>query len=248
MAQRPNLKLAAIKIGDVLKYDTSVNEIDRIACGTFPFARDSFPSEGITSIRAQRIYEWLMTLFIQPISDSDKRHYLQTFLNGISPAEKIETVHKILRDCGIRLKLKPVLAKQTEFDARRLHPEVIKHARNLLLKDDYFHAVFEAAKAYNLAVKRKSGLSGLDGQALMNKAFSSQDPIIHITPCATETEKNIQDGYRFLAAGLMAAVRNPTAHEPALSFPVDKQDALDILGLISYLFRQLDKATTRAPS
>lgn len=75
----------------------------------------------------------------------------------------------------------------------------------------------------------------------MNKAFSRDKPVLYITPCQTETEKNIQDGYRFLAAGLMAAIRNPTAHEPALSMPMGRQEALEILGLISYLFRQLEK-------
>ena len=132
----------------------------------------------------------------------------------------------------------------SDFDARKFHPEVIAHSRDLFLKGHYFHAVFEAAKAYNAAVKMKSGLTELDGQALMNKVFSSQKPIIRITPCTTETEKNVQDGYRFIAAGLMSAVRNPTAHEPAMSFPIEREDALDILSLISYLFRWLDKTNT----
>jgi hypothetical protein len=40
----------------------------------------------------------------------------------------------------------------------------------------------------------------------------------------------------------MQAIRNPTAHEPALYWPISKEDCLDLLSFISYLLRQLDKA------
>jgi len=240
---KPNPKLAAIKIGDLLKNDITMNEISRIASGIFPFSKEQFPSEGITSSRAQIIYDWLMTLFNQKISDTEKLQYFQTFLVNITPTNKQGDINQILSECGISLAIKQS-DDGSGFDARNFHAEVIKHARDLFLKESYFHAVFEAAKAYNVAVKNKSGLSDLDGQSLMNKAFSSQNPVIWLTLCKTETEKNIQDGYRFIAAGLMSAIRNPTAHEPALSFPIGREDALDILSLISYLFRWLDKGNT----
>jgi uncharacterized protein (TIGR02391 family) len=243
MNTKANPKLAAIRIGDSLKYDTSVNEIDRIASAAFPFAREEFPSEGITSVRARRIYDWLMTLFKQRLPDAEKLQLLQSFLISLTPPNMRNAINQILQECGIPLKMGE-LVDMSDFDARRFHPEVVAHSRDLFLKGHYFHAVFEAAKAYNAAVKMKSGLTELDGQALMNKVFSSQKPIIWITSCTTETEKNIQDGYRFIAAGLMSAVRNPTAHEPAMSFPIGREDTLDILSLISYLFRWLDKANT----
>jgi len=65
---------------------------------------------------------------------------------------------------------------------------------------------------------------------------------LKLTPCQTETDKNVQDGVKFLSAGLMRAMRNPTSHEPALHWPIEKQDCLDMLSFISFLFRQLDKA------
>ena len=40
----------------------------------------------------------------------------------------------------------------------------------------------------------------------------------------------------------MSAIRNPTAHEPALHWPISEQDAADILSLVSFLLRQYDKA------
>src|SRR5947209_2402063 len=45
-----------------------------------------------------------------------------------------------------------------------------------------------------------------------------------------------------LSAGLMSAIRNPTAHEPAVDWPISLDDCLDILSFISFLYRQLDKA------
>ncbi|MCL4520128.1 MAG: TIGR02391 family protein [Firmicutes bacterium] len=40
----------------------------------------------------------------------------------------------------------------------------------------------------------------------------------------------------------MQAIRNPTAHEPAIQWPIDEQDCLDVLSFISFLFRKLDIA------
>lgn len=239
MNAKPNPKLAAIKVGDLLKCSITVNEINRVASGTFPFSREDFPSEGITSKRAQLIFDWLMTLFKQKISDAEKLEYLRAFVDGITPDKMRDEVYKILRECGIPY-ARP--SNEEDFDKRGFHPEVMKHSRSLFLEGNYFHAVFESAKAFNVAVKQRAGVDK-DGQALMHEAFSSSKPLIKITPCKTTTERDIQDGYRFLAAGLMSAIRNPIAHEPAISFPVGRDDALDILSLISYLFRWLDEAT-----
>ena len=67
--------------------------------------------------------------------------------------------------------------------------------------------------------------------------------VLMVTQCKSDTDRNIQDGIKFLAAGLMRAIRNPTAHEPAVDWPITKEDALDNLSFISFLYRQLDKAT-----
>jgi len=66
---------------------------------------------------------------------------------------------------------------------------------------------------------------------------------LKITACISDTDRNVQDGVRFLSAGLMQAIRNPTAHEPALDWPISREDCLDVLSFLSFLFRQIDKAT-----
>jgi hypothetical protein len=69
-----------------------------------------------------------------------------------------------------------------------------------------------------------------------------------------DRERNIQDGLKFLSAGAMKSICNPTAHEPAIEWPISKHDCLDFFGFISFLWHQLDKAqyfkfskTFRAP-
>lgn len=126
------------------------------------------------------------------------------------------------------------------FEKRQFHPEVVKHSQRLFSGGHYFHAVFEAAKGYNASVKARAG-STKDGRALMLEVWGCEG-ILKITPCVTETHKNVQDGIKFLSAGLMQAIRNPTAHEPAVDWPISQQDCLDILSFISFLFRQLDSA------
>ena len=122
-----------------------------------------------------------------------------------------------------------------------LHPEVVRHAGSLLESGNHFHAVFEAAKAYDKAVAMAAG-STKHGSDLMHEAFGNRR-LVKVTPCSNATDLNIQDGTMFLSVGLMRVVRNPTAHEPALDWPMSLRDASDLLGLISFLFRQLDKAT-----
>ena len=57
-----NIRLIAVEVGDALKYSTTLNEIDRIGGAIFPFQRDDFPNDAITSSRAKRIHDWVMSL------------------------------------------------------------------------------------------------------------------------------------------------------------------------------------------
>jgi uncharacterized protein (TIGR02391 family) len=236
-----NIRLIAIQAGDALKYDTSVNEIERIGCAVFPFRREEFPEQSITSVRAKRIYDWLMSLGKHSCSTEERTKLLSTFLLNIAPGEdKKSEMAEIMENGGV----KGVSADGEilrRFDVREFHPEGIQHCRKLFGQKHYFHAVFEAAKVYNKTVREKAQ-SAKDGAALMLEVWDASGGVLKVTSCVTETDKNVQDGIKFLSAGLMRAIRNPTSHEPALDWPITEQDATDILSFISFLFRQLDKA------
>jgi uncharacterized protein (TIGR02391 family) len=125
------------------------------------------------------------------------------------------------------------------FDSREFHPKVREHAKELFLEKRYFHAVFECCKAFDKYVREKSKLDK-HGLSLMSSALSLKGPL-KLNPQRTETEKNEQEGLMHLCIGLMRAIRNPEGHEPELDWPITREDALDILSLISYLYRKIDK-------
>lgn len=80
-----------------------------------------------------------------------------------------------------------------------------------------------------------------DGMKLMIIVWGCEGTL-KITRCETQTDKDVQDGIKFLSSGLMQAIRNPTDHDQAIHWPIDEQDCLDILSFISFLFRKLDVA------
>ena len=127
---------------------------------------------------------------------------------------------------------------QAKFRGRRLHPEVLKYCRAELLQDNYFHAVFEAAKGLAQRIRDLSRMDG-DGAALVDRVFSVERPVLAINTLRTETEKTEQKGFANLLKGCFGAVRNPLAHEPKILWDGD-DDAADYLSLISLLHRKLD--------
>lgn len=127
---------------------------------------------------------------------------------------------------------------QAKFQGRRIHSEVLKYCRAELLQDNYFHAVFEAAKGLAQRIRDLSGVQ-LDGAALVDRVFSIEKPILAINTLQTETEKSEHKGFASLLKGCFAAVRNPLAHEPKILWH-GEDDAADYLSLISLLHRKLD--------
>ena len=127
---------------------------------------------------------------------------------------------------------------KSKFQGRAIHPEVLKYCRVELLQDNYFHAVFEAAKGLAQRIRELSSIDN-DGAALVDRVFSIERPILVINSLRTETEKSEHKGFALLLKGCFAAVRNPLAHEPKL-FWKGEDDPADYLSLISLLHRKLD--------
>ena len=235
-----NYRLIAVQVGDALKNETSINEINRIAGAIFSFRRENFPNNSITSSRAQLVHDWILSLARQRMGEDERNRLLKSFCDQLSGDGDLHTsVHSILQAAEIPLEEEN--KNRDEFLNRGFHSEVIKHCQVLFLQGNYFHAVFEACKVYNKLVGEKA-LSSKDGEPLMMEVWGWQNGVLKVTACQTETDKNVQDGIKFLSAGLMRAMRNPTAHEPALHWPITKEDCLDMLNFVSFLLRQLDKA------
>ena len=235
-----NYRLIATEVGDLVKWDTSVNEILRVANALFRFSIEEFPNDAITSVRAQTVYNCILSLAKQSMNSEERNNHLVTFCKRIAPDQQRNQLLQILKD-GLGPSQSAEKEAHNEFITRGFHPTVIEHCKRLFAQGNYFHAVFEACKVYNRLVQTKSQ-STSDGESLMMNVWGWDKGVLKLTPCQTDTDKNVQDGIKFLSAGLMRAMRNPTAHEPALHWPIEKQDCLDMLSFISFLFRQLDKA------
>ena len=128
----------------------------------------------------------------------------------------------------------------SELQKRHIHADVVKCCREEYLQENYFHAVFEAAKSLSEKVREKTGLQE-DGSALFNAAFSVNNPRLALNTLQTSTERNLQNGLKEMLNGVTHMVRNVTAHELKIRWVVNEQDAIDILTTISFLHKQLDE-------
>ena len=128
---------------------------------------------------------------------------------------------------------------RVKFQGRRMHAEVLKYCRTELMQDNYFHAVFEAAKGLAQRIREMTGVQA-DGANLIDRVFSIDQPLLALNTLRTETEKSEHKGFAALLKGCFAAVRNPLAHEPKILWE-GEDDAADYLSLISLLHRKLDQ-------
>jgi len=136
-----------------------------------------------------------------------------------------------------------VFSIRSKFQNRRMHPEVVKYCSAELMHDNYFHAVFEAAKGLAERIRIMTGVQA-DGASLIDRVFSIDRPLLALNALRTETEKSEHKGFSALLRGCFAAVRNPLAHEPKILWEGEDDDAADYLSLISLLHRKLDQCVT----
>jgi len=84
-SNQPNYELIAVWLGDTLKWTTSVNQIDRIAKATLKVDRKNYPHPNITSVRAQAVYDWVMSLAYSSLPEEEKKNRLSHFIVGLLP-------------------------------------------------------------------------------------------------------------------------------------------------------------------
>ena len=125
------------------------------------------------------------------------------------------------------------------FDRRNVHQSLPKKVRRLFDDGHYAEATFEAFKYVDKKVQgfARSSQSGLK---LMMAAFNEDNPLIALTPCHNTSEKDEQQGFKFLFSGSILAMRNPRGHECDLVDDIDT--CLDHLALASLLLRRLEQA------
>lgn len=175
-------------------------------------------------------WEWLAgDVAVEPEHDASDRSIDSQPLVRIV-LERATLEHQLDRPERVRARM---------FDMRALHTPVAAVSRALFVDGHIRQAVLDACLALNARVQGASGRADLDGRALMSEAFSPKKPLVAFNPLATDSDRSEQEGLMFLFMGLGAAVRNPNAH--GLRAHPDPAQALEILGLVSWLWRRLDE-------
>lgn len=126
------------------------------------------------------------------------------------------------------------------FGGLELHPRIAADVNDLFKNGHYAHAVQDAAKALVNYTKEKSGISYLDGSALMQHVFSPNKPILKFNPLETQSDKDEQQGFMYLFTGAVVGIRNPRAHEKIVD---DPERALEFIAFISLLAKLIDETT-----
>lgn len=125
------------------------------------------------------------------------------------------------------------------FDDRNIHTKIQNTSKKLFDDGHYALATFEAYKLLDKEVATMAKLNE-SGVKLMMKAFSEQSPLIRLTGMASTSERDEQEGYKFIFSGSVMAIRNPRGHEYGVR--ESPTECLDHLSLASLLLRRLESA------
>jgi len=130
---------------------------------------------------------------------------------------------------------------RTDLEVRKVHPDVLRFCREELLVDNYFQAVLEAAKSVADKLRARSGLTD-DGVALVDQALGGDSPIVAINALSTKSERSEQRGFANLLKGAFGMFRNTMAHAPKINWALNREDAEEVLTLLSMIHKRLDAA------
>jgi len=129
------------------------------------------------------------------------------------------------------------------FEEMQFHKVIVRATEQLYKDGHYTQAIFEAFKAVNSFVKEKSGQSNLDGKNLMAQVFRKENPVIRLNKLKSISDKDEQEGFKFLFMGAMVGIRNPKAHDNVVQ--TDPIRTLEYLSLASLLLRRAEEGKLR---
>lgn len=180
------------------------------------------------------IEEWLSKL------PKDVSENIEKFLNILDDAPELSEESQ-----QGSIEIMHIIAPEyATYHWRHLHENIKKISFKDYEKGDYLRAAEEAIKLYEMMVMEKSEISDF-GQSLMGKSFGKNNEPLKVTDNITITDQNIEEGQKHMSMGIMAGFRNPAMHSPKnIIYPeiFDDYDCLDLLSIISYLFKKFEKA------
>ncbi len=126
------------------------------------------------------------------------------------------------------------------FELRNVHPGLPAKVRKLFDNGpDCAEATFHTFKFIEKVVQKHSG-NPHNGRKLMMAVFNKDNPLIKLNSLSNASELDEQEGYGFVFAGAIMAIRNPGGHEIELSD--DPDICLDHLTFGTLLLRRLERS------
>lgn len=151
-----NYNVIATQFGELIKYDTTIKEVNRIFMSICSFSCGLYPNSKITSSRSQTVYNWVMT-----ISNSNLEENVKV---GII----IEAIKLLVVKEGVKLKLLSMVPRDL-FDESPLeikskgrtyvHKERIQALEEIKSGSFDYSKLIQFCKELNIAFSNQSYLS-----------------------------------------------------------------------------------------
>lgn len=189
----------------------------------------------------------------------DTDEWKETNKNNPVIIENINKIEEILKDpekieeeetieiLGIAHSLAPDNADFVLWSG--LHKKITsnKIIKEKFFNESYLEAARETVQIFNEEVQEVSKRYDIDYNGLVSEVFGKgEQKLIWVTNQSNQSEKDIDEGQKFLSMGIMTGFRNPALSHISLT-KADKikyfsdRNCLDILSTISYLFDRLEK-------
>jgi len=125
-----------------------------------------------------------------------------------------------------------------------LHPTLMQVSQKAYMTGNFKEAALNALIAVDERVGKSMKNSTAanakkTGTDMMFAAFSEKVPVIKLFPDEDPDAVTMQEGYKYIFAGVMLAIRNPKGHR---NFTIEEKDAIELLFIASRLLRKLDEA------
>jgi len=100
-----NIHLIATEIGEHFKWDTTLNQIDRYGRALFRIEPGTFPNPAISSQRAQRIHDWILSAARQEMPHEKRVNLIRIFCHKLADEkpERCQKLDKIMLGGGFTL-------------------------------------------------------------------------------------------------------------------------------------------------
>ena len=222
-----NYRSIGIKLGEGLKSDIPVMEISRKASKIFKFAISLHPDDSVTTPASQMIYDWVKSLSEHSVDEEEKRGLLQQFIDSLTPDDSpLRNLLNETEELPDEDFWKYINEKVTEISRGKF-----EHGYCLDAATSAFQAI---TKMIRDIVQERTG-EKLMGEALMEKAFCGDEPIIVIDNISSREGKILQKSFCQIFSGVFSGIDKPGT-------TATKKDVVHLLFFASMMMSKLDNA------